>query len=45
MRKCRTMGVGMSVIAVLILIMGLFENVLPAFLYILHWGLFWLMWW
>ena len=31
MRKCRTMGVGMSVIAVLILIMGLFENVLPAF--------------
>ena len=31
MRKCRTMGVGMSVIAALILIMGLFENVLPAF--------------
>ena len=31
MRNCRTMGVGMSVIAVLILIMGLFENVLPAF--------------
>ena len=31
MRKRRTMGVGMSVIAVLILIMGLFENVLPAF--------------
>ena len=44
-KLCRTMGVGMSVIAVLILIMGLFENVLPAFLYILHWGLFWLMWW
>lgn len=31
MRKCRTMGVGMSVIAVLILIMGLFENFLSAF--------------
>ena len=31
MRKRRTMGVGISVIAVLILIMGLFENVLPAF--------------
>ena len=31
MRKRRTMGVGMSFIAVLILIMGLFENVLPAF--------------
>ena len=30
-KLCRTMGVGMSVIAVLILIMGLFENVLPAF--------------
>ncbi|WP_342981211.1 MULTISPECIES: hypothetical protein [unclassified Ruminococcus] len=38
MRKCRTMGVGMSVIAVLILIKGLFENVLPAFLvYIALW--------
>ena len=30
-KLCRTMGIGMSVIAVLILIMGLFENVLPAF--------------
>ena len=30
-KLCRTMGVGMSVIAVLILIMGLFENVLPVF--------------
>ena len=30
-KLCRTMGVGMSVIAVLILIMGLFENVLPSF--------------
>ena len=30
-KLCRTMGVGMSVISVLILIMGLFENVLPAF--------------
>ena len=38
MRKCRAMGVGMSVIAVLILIKGLFENVLPAFLvYIALW--------
>ena len=25
------MGIGMSVIAILILIMGLFENILPAF--------------
>ena len=30
-KLCRTMGVGMSIIAVLILIMGLFENFLPAF--------------
>lgn len=30
-KLCRTMGIGMSVIAILILIMGLFENVLPAF--------------
>ena len=44
-KLCRTTGIGMSIIAILILIMGLFENVLPAFLYILHWGLFWLMLW
>ena len=30
-KLCRTMGIGMSVIAILILIMGLFENFLPAF--------------
>ena len=30
-RLCRTMGIGMSVIAILILAMGLFENILPAF--------------
>ena len=30
-KLCRTMGIGMSVIAILILIMGLFENILPAF--------------
>ena len=36
-KLCRTMGIGMSIIAILILIMGLFENFLPAFLYILHW--------
>ncbi len=30
-KLCRTMGIGMSVIALLILIMGLFENFLPAF--------------
>lgn len=30
-KLCRTMGIGMSVIAVLILIMGLFENFLSAF--------------
>ena len=28
---CRTMGVGMSIIAILALIMGLLENILPAF--------------
>ena len=28
---CRTMGIGMSIISILILIMGLFESVLPAF--------------
>ena len=30
-KLCRTMGIGMSIISILILIMGLFENVLPAF--------------
>ncbi|MGO4948451.1 DUF3784 domain-containing protein [Blautia sp. Sow4_E7] len=30
-KLCRTMGIGMFIIAVLILIMGLFENFLPAF--------------
>lgn len=30
-KLCRTMGIGMSVIAILILIMGLFENILPVF--------------
>lgn len=30
-KLCRTMGIGMSVIAILILAMGLFENVLPAY--------------
>ena len=30
-KLCRTMGIGMSVIAILLLIMGLFENALPAF--------------
>ena len=39
-KLCRTMGIGMSIIAILALIMGLLENILPAFLYILHWGLF-----
>lgn len=42
-KLCRTMGIGMSIIAILALTMGLLENILPAFLYILHWGLFWLM--
>jgi uncharacterized protein YqhQ len=44
-KLCRTMGIGMSIIAILVLTMGLLENILPAFLYILHWGLFWLMLW
>ena len=30
-KLCRTMGVGMSIIAILVLIMGLLENILPAF--------------
>ena len=30
-KLCRTTGIGMSVIAILTLIMGLFENFLPAF--------------
>ena len=30
-KLCRTMGVGMSIIAILTLIMGLLENILPAF--------------
>lgn len=35
-RLCRTMGVGMAIIALLILISGLFEHVLPAnFIYVL----------
>ena len=34
-KLCRTMGIGMSIISILILIMGLFESVLPAiFVYI-----------
>ena len=31
MKLCRTTGIGMSIIAILILIMGLFENFLSAF--------------
>ena len=30
-KLCRTMGIGMSIISILILIMGLCESVLPAF--------------
>ena len=30
-KLCRTMGIGMSIIAILLLIMGLFENFLSAF--------------
>ena len=30
-KLCRTTGIGMSIIAILILIMGLFENFLSAF--------------
>ena len=30
-KLCRTMGIGMTIISILILIMGLFESVLPAF--------------
>ena len=43
-KLCRTIGIGMSIIAILALTMGLLENILPAFFVILlHWGLFWLM--
>ena len=44
-KLCRTMGIGMSIIAILALTMSLFENICLHFLYILHWGLFWLMSW
>ena len=30
-KLCRTMGIGMSIIAILLLSMGVFENILPAF--------------
>ena len=30
-KLCRTMGIGMSIIAILALIMGVLENILPAF--------------
>ena len=30
-KLCRIIGIGMSVIAILLLIMGVFENILPAF--------------
>ena len=30
-KLCRTMGIGISIIAILVLIMGLLENILPAF--------------
>ncbi len=30
-KLCRTIGIGMSIIAILALTMGLFENILPAF--------------
>ena len=29
-KLCRTMGIGMSIIAILVLTMGLLENILPA---------------
>ena len=44
-KLCRTMGIGMSIIAILALTMSLFEIFCLHFLYILHWGLFWLMSW
>ena len=44
-KLCRTMGLGMSIIAILLLTMGLLENILPAFFVLLHRGLFWLMSW
>ena len=44
-KLCRTMGLGMSIIAILLLTMGLLEIFYLHFLYILHRGLFWLMSW
>ena len=39
-KLCRTMGIGMSIIAILALIMGLLENIFACiFLYILHLGI------
>lgn len=36
-KLCRTVGIGMAIISVLILVMKLFENILPAaFAYIAH---------
>ena len=35
-KLCRTMGIGMSVIAILLLIMGVFENILPFLLWKLY---------
>ena len=37
---CRTMGIGMSIIAILLLTMGLFENIVPAFFDYIALGIF-----
>ena len=44
-KLCRTMGIGMSIISILILIMGLFESVLPAFCIYIAVELLWLILW
>ena len=44
-KLCRTMGIGMSIIAILVLTMVCWKIFYLHFLYILHWGLFWLMSW
>jgi len=43
-KLCRTMGIGMSIIAILAL-WACLKIFCLHFLYILHWGLFWLMSW
>ena len=44
-KLCRTMGIGMSIITILLLIMSCWKIFYQRFLYMFHWVLFWLMSW